>query len=485
MKKILLLVIYVIAFQLHAQTYMYGTTYEGGANGLGIIYRVDQNGQNFQKVFDFTTSTGGKPLGGLTLANGKLYGFTTEEGPVDNPGATAGFGSFFSFDPLTNNLTVIESLDDKSIIGSDINHSPLLANDGKLYIISAQSEVGVFNSIISTYDLGTQAISVLATLDRTTHGQGRSKLMQASNNHFYIATSNGGTNDFGTITRWNTSTNQLEELFNSTGPGESPNHGFKNAQNGLIESSDGYLYGTSTQGGDITDVGVLFRIKLDGTDYSALEVFKSGIQDQGFYPYSGLTELNGLLYGNTSEENIDNVNAGTLFTYNLTTGVVDYFYTLDLEGYTPKGTMTLSTNNRLYFTTTGENGGNNGSLIEYNPINGNVTQRHSFNGTNGSKPYYDELAVVDFTSLSIDESSLLDNIVNTYPNPFQDVVNIKVEGSHLIETIKILDLKGSELYIDNSKSNESNVNTSFLSSGVYLLYIQTDLGSTTRKIIKE
>ena len=46
-------------------------------------------------------------------------------------------------------------------------------------------------------------------------------------------------------------------------------------------------------------------------------------------------------------------------------------------------------------------------------------------------------------------------------------------------------MKGSELYIDNSISNESNLNTSFLSSGVYLLYIQTDLGSTTRKIIKE
>ena len=117
--------------------------------------------------------------------------------------------------------------------------------------------------------------------------------------------------------------------------------------------------------------------------------------------------------------------------------------------------------------------------------NGVITQRYAFNNNDSSTPLRNSLEIVDFSALSIDESSLLDNIVKTYPNPFQDIVNIKVEGSHLIETIKILDMKGSELYIDNSISNESNLNTSFLSSGVYLLYIQTDLGSTTRKIIKE
>ena len=100
-------------------------------------------------------------------------------------------------------------------------------------------------------------------------------------------------------------------------------------------------------------------------------------------------------------------------------------------------------------------------------------------------PYYDELAIVDFNVLSVDETSLIDDFVKTYPNPVQDVINIKISGSNKIEAIKILDLKGSELYMDESKTKESFINTSFLSSGVYLLYIKTDNGSTTRKIIKE
>ena len=100
-------------------------------------------------------------------------------------------------------------------------------------------------------------------------------------------------------------------------------------------------------------------------------------------------------------------------------------------------------------------------------------------------PYYDELAIVDFNVLSFDDTSLKDDFVKTYPNPVQDIINIKISGSNKIEAIKILDLKGSELYIDESKTKESFINTSFLSSGVYLLYIKTDNGSTTRKIIKE
>ena len=488
MKKILLLVLSVITFQSQAQTYMYGTTYEGGVNGLGTIYRVDENGQNFQKVFDFTTSTGGSPIGGLTLANGKLYGFTTNEGPASNPGATTGLGSFFEFDPINNSLTVIESIDDASVIGHTFNNSPLLSTNGMLYFAS-QSVGFNISSVLSMYDPVSSTITVLDTLS-SAEGNIQAKLMQASNGHIYVTTANGNANTYGGVIRWNTTSNQIEVLHSSQGPNFGGPHEYYNSKNQLLEGSDGSLYGLSLLGGYATGtnnqgVGCLFKIELDGSGYASLYLFNEGLQDEGYYPYGGLVEKNGVIYGTTSQEGNLNVNSGTIFSFTLSNSNFDFIYTLDLEGTRPKGTLTESPNGRFYFTTTGEPSINSGNLVEFNPLNGAVTQRHSFGGSDGVKPFYDELALVDFTTLSIDESSLLDNIVSSYPNPFQDVVNIKVEGSHLIETIKILDLKGSELYVDNSKSNESNVNTSFLSSGVYLLYIQTDLGSTTRKIIKE
>lgn len=484
MKKLLLLAISVITLQVNAQIYMYGTTYGGGAYGLGTIYRVDQNGQNFQKLFDFTNSTGTRPLAGLTFANGKLYGFTTENGPANTPGALAGLGSFFSFDPLTNTFEIIASLDDASPIGNSIYHSPVLANDGLFYFASAGYDLGNEASIISSYDPQNDVLTVLDTLDVNIYGQIKGKLMQASNNHIYFTTSNGGDNGTGTLTRWNTGTNQLERLHSS--PGIDPLAlGYKNAQNGLLEGSDGKLYGLSLQGGLTVDQGVFFNIELDGTGYNPIKSFTSAVANEGWFPYGGLIEKNGIIYGTTSQENAQDVNSGTIFSYTLSSNSFSFIYTLDLEGYRPKGTLTESTNGRFYFTTTGEPNLDLGSLVEYNPLNGNVTKRHSFGGTNGSKPYYDQLAIVDFSLLSIDESSAQLNNINIYPNPVKDILNVVIEETGEFEIIKILDLKGSELFIDKSKTTKKEINTSFLPSGVYLLYVQTISGSTTRKIIIE
>jgi hypothetical protein len=48
-------------------------------------------------------------------------------GPASNPGATVGLGSFFEFNPLTNSLTVIESIDDKSEIGHSIHQQSFIS----------------------------------------------------------------------------------------------------------------------------------------------------------------------------------------------------------------------------------------------------------------------------------------------------------------------------------------------------------------------
>ena len=473
---------------VYAQQYMYGTTYEGGANGLGTIYRVDQNGMNFQKMYDFNSNDGGKPLSGLTLANGKLYGFTTFGGPASNPGATVGLGSFFEFNLLTNSLTVIKSIDDKSEIGHTINNSPSLANDGSLYFAS-QGLGTEIKSVLSKYDPVSSTITVLDTLT-SAEGGIEAKLMQASNGHIYVTTANGNANTYGGVIRWNTISNQIEVLHSSQGPNFGGPHEYYNSRSQLLEGSDGSLYGLSLFGGlavgtNNQGVGCFFKIELDGTGYVSLKLFDVGVQDQGYLPYGGLVEKNGVIYGTASEEGNLNVNSGTLFSYTLSNGIFDFIYTLDLEGTRPKGTLTESPNGRFYFTTTGEPSINSGNLLEFNPVNGAVNQRFSFGASDGVRPYYDELAFVDFAAISVDETSLIDDFVKTYPNPVQDIINIKISGSNEIEAIKILDLKGSELYIDESKTKESFISTSFLSSGVYLLYIKTDTGSTIRKIIKE
>ncbi len=486
MNKIILglLLNLLIYGSVSAQIYMYGTTLEGGTNNLGTIYRVDQNGQNYEKVFDFSTTTGGRPTAGLTLANnGKLYGLTNIEGQIANAGATVKLGSFFEFDPLTNNFQVIQYFDELSLTGYSHNDSPVLSASGLLYAASPISGPTLSDDgKIWSYDVNTNTIQVLATITSSAYGFCDSKLMEATDGNLYFTTAQGV--NFGAVVRFNTQSNLLENIFTSTGGGTPTQDQFESAiNNPLFEASDGFLYGASRAGGN-NGKGNVFKIDKNGNNYQTLFSFTFGLNTEGFDPQGGFVEKNGFLYSATKQLQALDQYSGTFYKIEIATGNLTFTNLLDLEGVSPLGTFVESPNGRLYITCSGGNE-NSGSIVELRLSNGVITQRYAFNNNDSSTPLRNSLEIVDFSALSIDESSLLDNIVKTYPNPFQDIVNIKVEGSHLIETIKILDMKGSELYIDNSISNESNLNTSFLSSGVYLLYIQTDLGSTTRKIIKE
>ena len=480
-KQLFFLASVLLTLNLNAQIYMYGTTSEGGANNLGTIYRVDKNGQNFQKLFDFSTATGGNPYAGLTLAGGKLYGFTTTGGQITNPGAVIALGTFYEFDPINNTLSVIEYIDDQSSIGNGFNHAPTLGSDGKLYFASPNYGLGGLDGILSSYSPSTGLLADSLAVFTNTYGQPKSKLLSASDGNLYVTTNNSALFGNGAIVKYDVTNANLVHLFSSNGNG-TPYFQFESAQNNeLFESSNGVLWGCSRQGGNGFNSGIVFKINKDGTGYQTMYQFNAAISDEGFWPEGGFIEKDGVLYSSTPQERIENVNSGTLFTVDTTTGNVSFIHTLDLEGSKPKGVFTESTNGRFYLTCSG----GSGDLIEYNPANGNITNRHSFSSVDGTKPQNDQLAIVDFNVLSVDETSLIDDFMKIYPNPVQDIINIKITSSDKIEAIKILDLKGSELYIDESKTKESVINTSFLSSGVYLLYIKTNTGSTTRKIIKE
>lgn len=476
---------------LRAQVYMYGTTSEGGTNNLGTIYRVDQNGQNFEKLFDFTSETGGKPYGGLTLAGEKLFGFTTEEGQLVNSGATLKFGSFFEFDPLTNELNVIEFIDDKTLFGAGITHAPIFAYDGLIYTMSTTSydaETGTIGpGYLFSYNPEDGEINIIDSFGSDgTYGLCSSQLMQASNGLIYIITQDGGSAGAGNILTYDPNTSLLNIISNSLGyQTQTPPYSYEYSgatNNPLHVGSNGVMYGQSKQGG-ANNLGVAFKIDLDGANWNKFHDFSSALSLEGFYPSGGFLEDDGYLYSSTTYgQNIST--SGTFYKIDMSTDDVTFFHILEFEGVDPKGTFVKSPNNRFYITCTGGSI-DNGSILEYNPSTQLVTLRHSFSSEDGGKPIYDKLCVVDFTVLDINEASLPDNVVIVYPNPIKEILNIKTESFNVIESIKILDLSGSELFINKSTTNEFTLNTSFLSSGVYLLFIQTNNGIVTKKILKE
>lgn len=83
-------------------------------------------------------------------------------------------------------------------------------------------------------------------------------------------------------------------------------------------------------------------------------------------------------------------------------------------------------------------------------------------------------------------SEFAENTIAVYPNPVKNVVNISNTGTATIEKVKITDLNGRVVKTSTIGSTaEAQINIADLNTGVYFMEINTDHGSTTKKIIKE
>jgi hypothetical protein len=70
-----------------------------------------------------------------------------------------------------------------------------------------------------------------------------------------------------------------------------------------------------------------------------------------------------------------------------------------------------------------------------------------------------------------------------YPNPVRDI--LRIESQSVIKTISLSDIYGRLISVNKPNSEFFDLNVSHLSSGIYLIIIETNYKTITRKIIKE
>lgn len=168
----------------------YGAAFYGGTNGYGAIFRIATNGA-LTTLYSFTNgSDGGNPYAGLTPgADGKLYGTTYL-------GGANGYGTVFK---MTTNGIFTPLVSFGGTNGAQPQAALLLASDGNFYGTTTSGGAYTNGTVFKLTTNGT--LTSLVSFNGTNGANPFAGLVQALDGSFYGTTANGGTNDYGTIFR--------------------------------------------------------------------------------------------------------------------------------------------------------------------------------------------------------------------------------------------------------------------------------------------
>jgi uncharacterized repeat protein (TIGR03803 family) len=223
---------------------LYGTTYEGGTNGLGAVFKITTNGV-LTTLYSFTGGTDGyEPWAGLVRgADGNFYG-TTEYG-----GLSSGGGTVFRITP-TGTLTTLHRFNGGAD-GAYPAGSLIQGADGKYYGTTSQG--GTNGSGGTVFKMAANgAVTILHQFGAGDGANPAAGLVQGWDGNLYGTTEAGGLGGYGTA-------------FKITTNGVLTTLAWFNWSNGaypeapLIQAMDGNFYGTTYGGGTIGD-GTIFRL---------------------------------------------------------------------------------------------------------------------------------------------------------------------------------------------------------------------------------
>ena len=298
--------------------------------------------QSFKTLHSFDGTDGANPFAALVQAtDGNFYGTTEAGGPVNGDCYEGSCGTVFKIAPSGTLTTLYRFCSQSGCTDGEAPYAPLV---------------------------------------------------QATNGNFYGTTSAGGTDicsaRYGCGAAFEITPGGKRTTLHNFSEGVYP-------FGGLVQATDGNLYGTTWGGGVHFCCGTVFKITPSGT-LTTLHSFCSQSRcADGEYPEAGLIQAtNGNFYGTTNGGGASHAcldGCGTVFEIT-PAGKLTTLYSFDgTDGSEPYAGLVQGTNGDFYGTT--ESGGASdacsggcGTVFKITPA-GKLTTLHSFDGTDGSEPY--------------------------------------------------------------------------------------------------
>jgi uncharacterized repeat protein (TIGR03803 family) len=340
---------------------LYGTAAYGGPTscensgsyvGCGTIFRITTTGR-LTTLYNFCSQTncpdGEFPFGGLVqAADGNFYGTTFN-------GGANGVGTVFKITP-GGTLTTLHGFAGYPTDGASPVAPLVQATDGNFYGTTPYG--GPNKQFCRSFGIGCGTVfkitpsGTLTTLHNFDYGDGSipfGALVQASNGNFYGTTSLGGVNGRGTL--FEITPGGTLSTFYTFCARSNCTDGYGPA-GALVQATDGNFYGTTEFGGGYGDYGTIFQITSSGK----LTTLHSFDYTDGMFPVAGLVQAtNGNFYGTTIYGGAYSGGVVLEITPTGTLTTLHSFAGPPTDGQYPGSALVEDTNGKVYGTT--ESGG--------------------------------------------------------------------------------------------------------------------------------
>ncbi len=351
---------------------LYGTTYMGGSNNAGTIFKVSPDGSGNTSIYHFPrnpSNPGGLsyPSGLIQGTDGALYGASA--------GGGTGLGSVFRINTDGSGFTTLHVFSQAQHSGYQPSAALIQASDGNLYGTTALGGDYAQGTVFKMQTDGGGFVQLHSLGGPGDAQQPQAPLVQGLDGFFYGTTPLGGVSTVGGISGFGAifkiSTNGSETVLHSFLPtGGDGQYPF----GGLVQGKDGTLYGVTQQGGSTssggnTGFGIVFRLNPDGSDYAILHKFDPRLGGDGEYPWPGLVIGNdGALYG-TAERGGSN-DAGVVFKLNPDGSDYTILYTFGstpTDGSNPRAPLVRASDGGLFGTAPFGGNSNCGTIFRLAP----------------------------------------------------------------------------------------------------------------------
>ncbi|PWU17419.1 MAG: hypothetical protein C5B50_11385 [Verrucomicrobia bacterium] len=257
---------------------LYGATYRGGTNGYGTLFKVSKQGTGYMVLWHFAIRDIWTVAGFLQGSDGLLYGTTLA-------------GTLFSIHTDGSGYTVLHSFG-AGLDGKGPSRALIQGADGWLYGMTTDGGAGGLGTIFKVNTNGDGYVVLRNFGLYASEGYAPVSLIQCSDGALYGATYRGGSGDSGALFRMNTDGTGLSVLWSFSLASSNARYLFERS----VQGADGAIY-AATQGGGSSDNGTVFSIQTNGTGFSILHSFGDGSSD-GTQPFSPICQgSDGAFYG--------------------------------------------------------------------------------------------------------------------------------------------------------------------------------------------